>query len=376
MNPTLSPTAEGIARFLTRYCPCPALIEPVLTRNPLIQRLTEGQYLCRRGEAAECLWIIDRGVIAVAVDGKIVRRGAGEIVGEGAFYRPGDEARRRGADMVAEGTTCLWEIDHGFLASLTTEQAACWHETIARALTLKLDEATAQRSDLGKDGVALHNLIGRFICQDGIKAALGALHSRGEPIIEPKVTRAILWFSDLAGFSRYAKELAPGEVGAVIRSLMDVQIAAIREAGGQIDKLMGDGLMAYWIVPDDARERERLPRAVEAALTAVQGVLGIAGARGLDLDLRVGLHVGEVVIGDFGGNERIAFTLIGETVNTASRYEQAKRCTSDLPLGRVRVSDAVYAALTAHAVLERFEPTPRTFIDKSARSFVVHPSID
>jgi class 3 adenylate cyclase len=136
---------------------------------------------------------------------------------------------------------------------------------------------------------------------------------------------AIVYFSDIANFSSWATGRLPVEVGRLARLLASAQIELIRDAGGTVDKVMGDGIMAYWFV--DTRERARnVPCAViECARTAIENLRAIIAREGLDeLDVRIGLHTGPVAFGDFGATDRIAVTIFGETVNLAARFEQAK----------------------------------------------------
>ena len=121
--------------------------------------------------------------------------------------------------------------------------------------------------------------------------------------------------------------------------LLGLQVDAIRAAGGEIDKLMGDGLMAFWFCDGSGRagvpaEAYRCARMVDDAFRAA--VRGNAAYEGLKV--RIGLHCGMVCFGDFGTPDRIAVTIIGETVNHGSRYEQVH----DSALGAVRISVPLY----------------------------------
>jgi class 3 adenylate cyclase len=111
-------------------------------------------------------------------------------------------------------------------------------------------------------------------------------------------------------------------------------------------------------------------------VSAAGRIKEIIAAEGLDLDIRIGLHMGPVVIGDFGGKDRIAYTLMGETVNSASRYEQAREDQDGVRLGTVRLSDTVFAALQVTDLASRFDAAPRQFEAKQGRMFPTHTSID
>lgn len=137
---------------------------------------------------------------------------------------------------------------------------------------------------------------------------------------------AIIWFSDIVNFTRFVLELSPVRTADFVQRFFNAQAEAIQHHGGYIDKFMGDGLMAFWVLPSN--EAENTTRACEEALTAaeeaVQSVSQIhIGAE--PLELRVGLHVGPVLSGDFGSAHRHQFTLIGAAVNKAARLEQVHK---------------------------------------------------
>jgi len=275
--------------------------------------------------------------------------------------------------MTASGDVDLYRIDWRFLSGMGDTELAVWHETVARVLTRKLDEAVTHRDRLIRDRHASESLIARFVSPEGRQAAMAAIRpGRFVRHIDAETCGAVVWFSDIAGFSAHALGLPAAEIGALVREFMDIQTARIEPVGGQVDKYMGDGLMAFWRAPDKARLAEAARCAVSAALDCERALTERFAERGLPFDVRIGLHCGDVIFGDFGGSERIAFTLIGETVNSASRYEQARTCIDGIPLGRVRVSPAVFTQLRSEELIGAFEPMPRTFSDKHATRFVAH----
>jgi class 3 adenylate cyclase len=156
---------------------------------------------------------------------------------------------------------------------------------------------------------------------------------------------------------------------------MDIQALEITAAGGQIDKFMGDGLMAFWKGPDAQRLAQSAEAAVNAALQTVRAMSDVIAAETLPLDIRIGLHAGPVILGDFGGSERIAFTAIGEAVNTASRYEQATGPAGGGRIGRVRISDTLFAHLASTELTAQFETMPIDIQDKHGRTYKARVSI-
>lgn len=366
-----------VLEFLRLHSSDHALLAMALSKSGLptrVERLRHGQQLCSKGDLADEVWILIEGAVRVEDCAQVVVRRCGEMVGEMAFYR--EDGRFRGADMVADGEACLFRIDASVVDQLQSDAAIAWHRMIARILTTKLDTATHQRVQLRASRYETDDLLKRFVDCEGYQAVSAAIGSGLPCKVDAERCDVIVWFSDIAGFSAHAATMSADETAALIRRLMDIQAESIREAGGQIDKFMGDGLMAFWRVPDADRRRRFVPKAVEAALAASRQIDELANSLGNRLSLRVGLHLGPAVIGDFGGGDRIAFTLIGHTVNSASRYEQARHCAEGRSLGRVRLSDTVFTELHGTSLVDQFERTPRYIEDKHGVRHPVYSTVE
>ncbi|AUW47273.1 adenylate/guanylate cyclase domain-containing protein [Rhizobium leguminosarum] len=368
--------AQKLTAFLRKYCSDPpALLSEMLKQPGRTVTISDGRALCRKGDVADDIWVILEGAVRVHDDGLITTRTAGDLVGEAAFYRLSPAQRMRGADMFASGDARLFRIDLSFVDSLSERQAGLWHEVVARVLTEKLDESQRQRSALRLKREEQERLLNMFVCEEGHAAAMANFSDQSSDAIDPEACDVLTWFSDIVGFSCYAASVSPIEAAGVVREIMDLQARLIGEAGGQIDKFIGDGLMAFWRVPDAARRKRHFPAAAHAALTVCSVLADMARERALELDIRIGLHSGPAILGDFGGGGRIAFTSIGESVNTASRLEQARFCMSGEKLGPVRLSDVVYGHLAGHAVADKFEPAGRIVSDKNDIRYTVHCSL-
>ena len=166
------------------------------------------------------------------------------------------------------------------------------------------------------------------------------LKAGGGRLTDYKVERAIVWFSDVVNFSRHVLELAPTRTADIVQRFFNAQSLPITECGGHIDKFMGDGMMAFWIMSESERVGLRCSRAIKAAEQAVKAVGKIK--IGMEpLCLRVGLHIGLVLSGDFGSVARHQFTLIGPEVNKAARLEQVHAnevVEGETDVGAVRIS--------------------------------------
>lgn len=175
------------------------------------------------------------------------------------------------------------------------------------------------------------------------------LQSGSDRVADYRVDRAVVWFSDVVNFSRYILDLAPERTAEVVQRFFNAQTQPIHDMGGHIDKFVGDGLMAFWAPEADELVRpccEAALRAAEAAVAAVRRIsIGTEA-----LDLRIGLHAGLVLSGDFGSATRHQFTLIGPEVNKAARLEQVHRADireGEAMVGPIRLSAEFRAELSA-----------------------------
>jgi adenylate cyclase len=138
---------------------------------------------------------------------------------------------------------------------------------------------------------------------------------------------AVLWYSDLRGYTRITDTAAPDQIIPLLNDYADVVISAIHAAGGDVLKLIGDGTLAIFREPDIV---EASHAALDAALVVRHGVAELNLRRansGLPLtEVYLGLHVGEVFYGNVGSLDRLDFTVVGPAVNEVSRI--AAMCRS------------------------------------------------
>jgi len=145
-------------------------------------------------------------------------------------------------------------------------------------------------------------------------------------------------FSDLVGFTPMSASLTPVQLISLLNDYFDVMCPLVKDQGGDIDKFIGDAIMAVF---EEERGREPAPvRATRAALAMQAAMAAFNADRTIKLAMRIGINTGPLVRGDLGSRvSRRDYTVIGETVNQANRYEQ--RC----PHGEVLVSASTRAAL-------------------------------
>ncbi|WFU65812.1 adenylate/guanylate cyclase domain-containing protein [Bradyrhizobium brasilense] len=321
--------------FLKLFCPDPIVIKSALERTRLgtVRDFLPGEPICKRGDRVQGCWLVISGQVEVrAADQLVVFRGPGELFGEqGLVHVLSGKDGTRTADVRAVGPVKLLCIDASFQERLQDQEKVIWSLTLAGVINQKLEQATDMRSELRSLASQHERLLRRF--SDGDALGLVKMATRGDrPAIQSR--RAVIFFSDIAGFSVWSASKSSSEVAVHLSELAAIQINAVRDGGGQIDKLMGDGAMAYWFVDSGVRER-CVPAAVLACVLKVAAECrAYFEKHSLPFSLRIGLHAGDVAFGDFGAENRIAVTLLGAAVNMAARYEQAK----SPELGEIRIS--------------------------------------
>lgn len=140
---------------------------------------------------------------------------------------------------------------------------------------------------------------------------------------------ATVLFTDLAGFTSVAEAMEPLTLTKWLNRYMDEMSNIVIAEGGMINKYIGDAIMAVFGAPvkrhDEAGIAADAASAVESALRMgerLKQMNRIWRDEGLpDIGMRVGIHTGPLVAGTFGGKQRMEYTVIGDTVNTASRLE-------------------------------------------------------
>ncbi|AND87295.1 class 3 adenylate cyclase [Bradyrhizobium huanghuaihaiense] len=324
-----------IDRFLQQSCPQPDLILSALERTGLcsVRDYVPEERVCGRGDRVGGCWLVLSGRVEVRSDEQNVAfRDAGELIGEqGLLHFLSGRAASRTADIKAVGPVRLLCIDASFQEKLRDDEKVAWMQTLAVVINDKLEQATRARSELRGLATERELLLRRFA--DGDALGLVKMAAGGEaPPVQSR--RAIVYFSDLANFSTWAADKQPIQVARHLRELAKIQIDAIRDAGGQIDKLMGDGLMGFWFIDTTDRERAEPLAVMRCSTLIAEKCSSYFAEHELDLAIRIGLHCGDVAFGDFGADNRIAVTLLGAAVNIAARYEQAKSAE----LGGIRVS--------------------------------------
>lgn len=184
---------------------------------------------------------------------------------------------------------------------------------------------SAARASTAEQRAFAQSALGKYLPRDIAeeileKPELLALHGEKKPLF--------IVFSDLEGFTKMSHALDPETVARLLNQYLEMLSQVVLDHGGVIDKFVGDAVVAFWGAPvarpDDGRRAALAGYALWQAgeefrrLNAVEGLPPIGKTR-------VGMHWGEAVVGNFGGERRIQYTALGDAMNTAARLESANK---------------------------------------------------
>ncbi len=187
------------------------------------------------------------------------------------------------------------------------------------------------------------------------------LAEKDEPLGPVRRQDLAVLFADVVGFTALSESLEPEQVMALLRDLHSWMEKAVFKWQGSIEGYIGDAVLAIFGFPESggADASNALSCAYDLLAEARRWNRERAGQRLSPIRIGIGLNYGPVVFGDVGTEDYVEFTVIGDTVNTASRLQQAtRRLDCDLVVGQPLV-DAVTGETAGEkggALLERLEP--------------------
>ena len=166
------------------------------------------------------------------------------------------------------------------------------------------------------------NLLDTYLGHDAGKRILGGQIKRGDM----ETIHAVLWYCDLRGFTALSETLPGNEVIELLNDYFQAMASAVHEAEGEVLKFVGDAMLAIFRPRFTETPRcATCGRALAAAEQAVENLAAVNAERREqgkpELTAGLALHVGEVLYGNVGAEDRLDFTVIGPAVNLVSRIE-------------------------------------------------------
>lgn len=194
--------------------------------------------------------------------------------------------------------------------------------------------------EIGRLTTAFNNMIEQLRFKEHIRATFGKYIDPRivddiikEPTLSAEGQKRVMTilFCDVSGFSKASEKMTPQGLVKIMNRYFTIMSEPIRHHDGVIDKYIGDAIMAYWGPPfNDDREQAQLGAlAALDMLASLQRLTDefpdILGVRNVPIafDMRIGIATGEALVGSIGSDHMKNYTVIGDTVNVASRLEGA-----------------------------------------------------
>src|SRR5579863_10534240 len=187
-----------------------------------------------------------------------------------------------------------------------------------------------------RDLVPVLGMVVKSAQQVDIVRTLGRVYlgrDASERVLHGKISRgvtdqikAVLWYSDLRGSTTIAESISPDEIIPFLNDYAQAAIDAVHDSGGDVLKLIGDGVLAMFTRDDMAIARRAALQAEHRFRRNMTTLNGRRSAEGrATTSAYVGLHVGEVFYGNIGHDDRLDFTVVGPAVNEVSRISSMCR---------------------------------------------------
>jgi adenylate cyclase len=229
-----------------------------------------------------------------------------------ALWRPLPALAAAVALLVAYLVTAVLAFERGIVLSVVYPPAAlalAFAGTLAYRVVFEEGETRRVRDVIGR---YLSPAVSRWVLEDPARLALGG-----------ETREMTVLFCDVRGFTAIARRLPPPALVALLNELMTALSEVVFRHDGVLDKYIGDAVMAFWNAPQAQPDHAR--RACRAALDMIATLERLRPEwerRGLPpLHVGVGINTGPMVVGNMGSRNRLAYTVLGDTVNVASRLE-------------------------------------------------------
>ena len=190
-----------------------------------------------------------------------------------------------------------------------------------------------QDDDLGALAASFNRMQAGLAERQRLQAAFGTyvdpalaarLLEQGDDVFTGERREVTVMFVDVRDFTPFAEANTAEDTVARLNALFEIVVPAVVDAGGHVNKFLGDGALAVFGAPNDLADH------ADAAVKAAVGIHRLVAERfGGALRIGIGINTGLVIAGTIGGAGKLEFTLIGDTVNVAARVEQLTKATGD-----------------------------------------------
>lgn len=187
---------------------------------------------------------------------------------------------------------------------------------------------------------SLRDRLARYHSPAVVQQMMAAGELAGDGRLMPVDREISIIFADIVGFTSMSERLSATAIAELLNAFFDEMLVEVFDAGGTLDKFIGDCIMAFFGAPET--QEDHAQRAVRASIGMLERLrrLNAADALGERLQLRVAVHTGRAVVGDVGSAKRVDYTVLGSTINTAARMEGIA------PKGGLAISGATYSVIS------------------------------
>ncbi len=187
-------------------------------------------------------------------------------------------------------------------------------EEILRATAGQYDTLTQKAAEANK---TLEKYLGSNVSDQAVKSA-GKNETGGQ------LRRVYVLFSDIRGFTQMAEKLKPEETVDVLNRMFTAMEEVLTQNGGDINKYIGDAIFAYFRRPygDESEACQKVLRAalrMQDRFESLNARYRVSYSQPVEIGLGIGITAGEAIVGNMGSPNRLEFTLIGDSINLASR---------------------------------------------------------
>jgi class 3 adenylate cyclase/CHASE2 domain-containing sensor protein len=298
-----------------------------------LQNMLDGEYVRPLGTFGRLLLLI---ALAAATGGVAFKGGAGwgggatVLVLAGtwmlAFWAWAGVVAVPGRELFNIGTAGLW-------VPIGTPSMVATLSYVGSVAYVAIVEGREKRFIKGAFGKYLSPDVVAEISEDPSALALGG---EKRPLS--------LLFSDLRGFTSISEDMDAEDLIALLNEYLNDMTHVVFDEGGYLDKYIGDAIMAFWNAPKEVPDHP--DRAMRTAILMQRRMDDLNERWAADdenhqsLQVRIGVHTGEVVVGNVGGEDRFDYSAIGDAVNLAARLEPANKTYDTLNMVSETTLDA------------------------------------
>jgi len=174
----------------------------------------------------------------------------------------------------------------------------------------------------------------RYHSPQVVDQILKSSQSKEAPALQAQRCEISVLFADISGFTRMSEGMEPLVLAGILNRTFEVMTDQIFNRGGTLDKYIGDAIMAFFGAPSP--DPDHAKHAIEAAIAMQECLYTLNASRPAgypELKMRIGINSGEAFAGDIGCEKRMDYTVMGSTVNLASRLESGVAKAGQIVLG-------------------------------------------